>query len=87
MKLTGEPKNQVEKAESKDEKKSLIENAGLELTDDELSKVAGGEDYYVDNSINKILPAWQPHNSGTPDFNILGDNTLGDIPLWLQYPE
>ncbi len=29
MKLTGDLKNQVEKAESKDEKKSLIENAGM----------------------------------------------------------
>lgn len=42
MKLTGDLKNQVEKAESKDEKKSLIENAGMELTDDELNMVAGG---------------------------------------------
>ena len=42
MKLTGDLKNQVEKAESKDEKKSLIENAGMELTDDELENVAGG---------------------------------------------
>ena len=42
MKLTGDLKNQVEKAESKDEKKKLIEEAGMELTDDELGKVAGG---------------------------------------------
>ena len=42
MKLTGDLKNQVEKAESKDEKKSLIENAGMELTDSELDQVAGG---------------------------------------------
>ena len=31
MKLTGKLKEQVEKAESKDEKKSLIENAGMLL--------------------------------------------------------
>ena len=42
MNLTGDLKNQVEKAELKDEKKKLIENAGMELSDDELGKVAGG---------------------------------------------
>ncbi len=42
MKLTRDLKNQVEKAESKEEKKSLIENAGMELTDDVLENVAGG---------------------------------------------
>ena len=42
MKLTGDLKNQVEKAKSKEEKKKLIENAGMELTDDELDEVAGG---------------------------------------------
>ncbi len=42
MKLTGNLKKQVEKAESKDEKKSLIENAGMLLNDEELEKVSGG---------------------------------------------
>ncbi len=42
MKLTGDLKNQVEKAESKDEKKKLIEEAGIELTDEEMDQVAGG---------------------------------------------
>jgi hypothetical protein len=42
MKLTGELKKQVEKAETKDEKKSLIENAGMLLNDDELEMVSGG---------------------------------------------
>ena len=32
MKLKGKLKNQVEKAESKEEKKKLIENAGMELS-------------------------------------------------------
>ncbi len=35
-------KKQVEKAETKEEKKSLIEDAGMELTDDEMDQVAGG---------------------------------------------
>ena len=42
MKLTGNLKKQVEKAETKDEKKSLIENAGMLLNDDELDEVSGG---------------------------------------------
>ena len=42
MKLTGDLRNQVEKAESKEEKKSLIENAGMKLTDEEMDQVAGG---------------------------------------------
>ena len=42
MKLTGDLKNQVEKAESKNEKKKLIEEAGMELTDEEMDQVAGG---------------------------------------------
>ncbi len=47
MKHIGNLKKQVEKAETKDEKKSLIENAGMLLNDDELEKVAGGG--YGDN--------------------------------------
>ncbi len=35
MKLTGELKEQVEKAESKNEKKSLIKHAGMLLNDGE----------------------------------------------------
>ncbi len=42
MKLKGKLKEQVEKAESKQEKKSLIENAGMLLSNDELEMVSGG---------------------------------------------
>lgn len=42
MKLTGDLKNQVEKAETKEEKKSLIEDAGVILDDDELEQITGG---------------------------------------------
>ena len=42
MKPTGEPKEQVEKAESKEKKKSLIKNAGMPLNDDELTLISGG---------------------------------------------
>ena len=43
MELTGNLKKQVEKAETKEEMKSLIENAGILLNDDELENVAGGK--------------------------------------------
>ena len=42
MKLTGKLKEEVEKAETKEEKKILIEDAGMELTDEELDQVSGG---------------------------------------------
>ena len=41
MKLIGNLKKQVEKATDISEKRSLIENAGMVLTDGELEKVAG----------------------------------------------
>jgi len=43
MKLTGELKEQVEKTDNRDEKKRLIEEAGMELTDEEMDIVSGGE--------------------------------------------
>ena len=43
MKLIGNLKKQVENAETKNEKKRLIENAGMLLTDDELEQVSGGK--------------------------------------------
>ena len=42
MKLTRELKEQVEKAESVEEKRQLIEDAGMELSDEELEQIAGG---------------------------------------------
>ena len=53
MKLIGNLKKQVEKAETKDEKKSLIENAGMLLSDDELDQVAGGKGREVRKEINR----------------------------------
>lgn len=45
MKLTGELKDKVDKADTIEEKKDIIAQAGIELTDDELEKVAGGVRY------------------------------------------
>ena len=42
MKLTGELKEKVEKTENKEEAKKIIEEAGVELTEEELDQVAGG---------------------------------------------
>ncbi len=42
MKLTGELKKQVENTDNMDEKKKLIEEAGMELSYDELDTVSGG---------------------------------------------
>lgn len=45
MKLVGELKDKVEKTEDLKEAKKVIEEAGMELTDDELNQVAGGGAY------------------------------------------
>ena len=42
MKLVGELKKQVEETKNKEEAKEVIENAGMQLTDDELDNVIGG---------------------------------------------
>jgi len=42
MELTGDLKKRVEQAETKEEAKVLIAQAGMELTDEELDQVAGG---------------------------------------------
>lgn len=42
MKLTGALKEKVEKAESAEGAKELIEEAGFDLTDDEIESVVGG---------------------------------------------
>ena len=42
MELSKELKEKLEKAESKDEAKKILAEAGLELTEEELDQVAGG---------------------------------------------
>lgn len=42
MKIIGNLKDQVEKANSLEEAKEFIEKAGMQLTEDELNMVAGG---------------------------------------------
>ena len=45
MKLTGEPKEKIEKTENLEEAKKLIEETGMELADEEMAQVAGGAQY------------------------------------------
>ena len=47
MKLTGLLKNKVEEAQTKEEKKAIIAEAGIELTDEELEGVVGGGGFIV----------------------------------------
>ncbi len=43
MKLVGKLNEKVSKAKSNEEAKELIKEAGMELTDEELEQVSGGE--------------------------------------------
>lgn len=42
MRFVGRLKEEVEKAETAEKKKELIEEAGMELDDEELGQVSGG---------------------------------------------
>lgn len=42
MKLIGKLKEQVDNVDTKEEKKEIIEKAGIELNEDELENVVGG---------------------------------------------
>ena len=42
MKLIGQLKNKVEKAETKEEAKQIIQDAGMLLDDQEMDQVTGG---------------------------------------------
>ena len=53
MKLIGELKEKVEKAETAEAKKELIEEAGMELNDEELEQIAGGRDLRCEYSFAK----------------------------------
>ncbi len=73
MKLTGELKAKVESAEGMEEKKAVIADAGMELTDKELAAVAGGSGGF--NFQEKKL------KKNTPVFKIF------DQSFWESYKE
>ena len=53
MELTKELKDKLEYAESKEEAKKIIGEAGVVLTDEEMDQVAGGDDEKI-NPIGRI---------------------------------
>ena len=55
MKLIGKLKEDVEKAENKEEAKKIIEKAGMELTDEEMDQVAGGGTMASLSEINRLI--------------------------------
>ena len=55
MKLTGLLKNKVEEAQTKEEKKAIIAEAGMELTDEELDGVAGGAIHFPKRPDDGVL--------------------------------
>ena len=80
MKLIGNLKKQVENAETKNEKKRLIEKAGMLLTDDELEHVAGGGDsdymFCPDTGANHMFGQDDkppvPNDNGSPPLDMSG---------------
>ena len=53
MKLVGNHKDQVEKANSKEEAREIIKEAGMELTSEEVEMVAGGSSSHASPLIIK----------------------------------
>ena len=49
MKLVGELKEKVEKTKTKEEAKKVIEEAGMELTKEEMDQIAGGDSSYMND--------------------------------------
>jgi hypothetical protein len=67
MKLIGELKKKVERAKDVKEAKEVIEGAGMELTEEELEKVAGGlrpfdgwdHENYPSGTVEYIPGTWE----------------------------
>jgi hypothetical protein len=60
MKLTGELKDKVDQTQNLEEAKDVIAQAGMLLTDDEVSEVAGGAGSAVFYSPTKDTPGSLP---------------------------
>ena len=54
MKLVGDLKDKVEKAENQEAANEIIKEAGMDLTDEEMDQVAGG--YNGDKFLDKYGP-------------------------------
>ena len=56
MKLIGKLKKKVEETATMDEARSVIEDAGMQLNDDELDQVIGGTDSLI---VTKQMTGWK----------------------------
>ena len=72
MKLIGDLKKKVDEANTKEEAKELIANAGMELTEEEMDAVSGGAYQFIDKRCSKcghlvsVNPS-QSHYPSCPD--------------------
>lgn len=72
MKLIGDLKKKVDEANTKEEAKELIANAGMELTEEEMDAVSGGGSYGDDIRIGQCpkcghaLNVYNPSQSHYP---------------------
>ena len=55
MKLVGELKEKVEKAENREDAKELIKDAGMELTEEELDQITGGAGCTIYDPEQKLI--------------------------------
>ena len=62
MKLAGDLKDKVEKAENKEEAKKMIEDAGMILDDTELNQVTGGASFGIYGRETR-KPTQPPHQT------------------------
>lgn len=81
MKLTGDLKKKVEAAESRDEAKKTIEDAGMLLTDAELDAVSGGfGDGVQPRQVCVIVHAYIWDKPAPPDQRVMvGDCLSGSV--------
>ena len=63
MKLIGDLKKKVDEANTKEEAKELIANAGMELTEEEMDAVCGGQ---AIESLYLSCPKCKHTNNGIP---------------------
>jgi len=64
MKLIGDLKKKVDEANTKEEAKELIANAGMELTEEEMDAVSGGQSK---ESLCLCCPKCKHPDNGNPE--------------------
>lgn len=71
MKIIGNLKDSVEKANTIDEKKQIIAEAGMELSDEEVVAVSGGTNYCKCDTMNlaKQVGGAEKHMTASANYN------------------